>query len=146
VKSEPTDYSIDDLARDGSVLWTGIRNYQARNFIRDGMGKGDFVLYYHSGGGSPEIVGAVRIEGGPVPDPTQFDSRGPYYDPKSSKAEPRWWSVSLEFVEKFPRAVSLQEVKGHPKLQEMSLLKRSRLSVHPVEAIEFETVRSLGKK
>jgi predicted RNA-binding protein with PUA-like domain len=144
LKSEAADYSIDDLARDGTTLWTGIRNYQARNFIRDGMEKGDLALYYHTGGTAPSIVGVARVAGVPVPDPTQFDRKNPYYDPKSPPDAPRWWSAPLEFVERLPRSVTLQELKADPRLADMSLLTRPRLSVHPVTGKELATVLSLG--
>jgi predicted RNA-binding protein with PUA-like domain len=144
VKSEPGDYSVEDLARDGQTLWTGIRNYQSRNFIRDGMKEGDPVLYYHTGGKDAAIVGVARVSGPPVPDPTQFDRKSPYHDAASTRDAPRWWSAPLAFVEDLPNPVGLQALKGEKRLKDMSLLKRGRLSVHPVSGKEMEIVRRMG--
>jgi predicted RNA-binding protein with PUA-like domain len=145
MKSEEDVYSIDDLERDGTTYWDGIRNYEARNIMRDRMKSGDLVLYYHSNARPSGVVGVARVVKEAYPDPTQFDPKSPYHDDKATKDEPRWWLVDVEFVEKFPRMVPLSEIKEHPDLQEMVLVKRARLSVQPVEEREFETVRKLGQ-
>jgi predicted RNA-binding protein with PUA-like domain len=144
VKSEEDNYSLDDLERDGETDWTGVRNYEARNLMRDRMTPGDRVLYYHSNTAIPGVVGVARVVGEAYPDPTQFDPAGPYFDPKATSEAPRWWLVDLAFVERFPRKVSLQELKDRPELTGMVLLNRSRLSVQPVTREEFELVRELG--
>ena len=146
MKSEEDVYSIDDLERDGTTYWDGIRNYEARNIMRDRMKSGDLVLYYHSNARPPGVVGVARVVKEAYPDPTQFDPKSPYHDEKATKDEPRWWLVDVEFVEKFPRMVSLSEIKELPDLQEMVLVKRARLSVQPVEEREFEIVRKLGQE
>ena len=146
MKSEEDVYSIDDLERDGTTYWDGIRNYEARNIMRDRMKSGDLVLYYHSNARPPGVVGVARVVKEAYPDPTQFDPKSPYHDEKATKDEPRWWLVDVEFVEKFPRMVPLSEIKELPDLQEMVLVKRARLSVQPVEEREFEIVRKLGQE
>ena len=146
MKSEPDDYSIDDLERDGSAGWTGVRNYQARNFMRDEMKVGDQVLYYHSGAKPPGVVGIAEISREAYPDPTQFRKGSRYFDPKSSKDEPRWVHVDLKFVEKFSSIVSLDQLKGMPELDGMLVLQRGqRLSVQPVEPEHFRRVRAVGR-
>jgi len=145
MKSEENVYSIDDLHRDGTTYWDGIRNYEARNIMRDRMKVGDLVLYYHSNASPSGVVGVARVVREAYPDPTQFDPKSPYHDEKATKDEPRWWLVDVEFVEKFPRVVPLSEIKEHPDLQDMVLVKRARLSVQPVEKREFEIVRRLGQ-
>jgi predicted RNA-binding protein with PUA-like domain len=144
MKSEASDYSIDDLERDGVTAWTGVRNYQARNIMRDEMAPGDLVLYYHSNASPSAVVGIARVVSEPYPDPTQFDEESGYHDPKATPKKPRWWLVDIQFVEKLPRAVSLQEVKADSRFGEMALVKRSRLSVQPVRPTEFEDIRSLA--
>ena len=145
MKSEENVYSIDDLHQDGTTYWDGIRNYEARNIMRDRMKVGDLVLYYHSNASPSGVVGVARVVREAYPDPTQFDPKSPYHDEKATKDEPRWWLVDVEFVEKFPRVVPLSEIKEHPDLQDMVLVKRARLSVQPVEKREFEIVRRLGQ-
>ncbi|HLV00759.1 MAG TPA: EVE domain-containing protein [Acidobacteriota bacterium] len=146
VKSEPSVYSIDDLQRDGRTHWDGVRNYQARNIMRDKMKKGDLVLFYHSNANPPGVVGMAKVVRTGYPDHTARDPQSNYYDPKSTEEDPRWYMVDIEFVEKFPRLVSLPEIKDHPQLQEMVLVRRSRLSVQPVRPHEFETIVSLARK
>jgi predicted RNA-binding protein with PUA-like domain len=140
MKSEPGDYSIDDLERDGTEHWDGIRNYQARNLMRDQMKVGDRVLFYHSNAKPPGVVGVAEIASGPYPDHTQFDSTAKYYDPKSDRDDPRWIMVDIRFVEKLPRMVSLPELREYPELAEMVLLNRSRLSVQPVTKVQYEFI------
>jgi predicted RNA-binding protein with PUA-like domain len=146
VKSEESDYSIDDLARDGRTPWTGVRNYEARNLMREKMKVGDPVLYYHSNAAPSGVVGLARVASEAYPDPTQFDRTSRYFDPKSSPEDPRWWLVDIEFVEKLGRIVPLAEIREHPRLRELTLLKRSRLSVQPVGATELQLIRELADR
>jgi predicted RNA-binding protein with PUA-like domain len=143
VKSEPDVYSIDDLERDGSTMWEGVRNYKARNNMRD-MKVGDEVLYYHSKAKPPSIVGIARVAREAYPDPTQFDRKSHYYDAKSSKEDPRWSLVDVAFVAKLPNPVGLDEVKAEPSLGEMDLVRYGRLSVQSVRAVEFRKVKKMG--
>jgi len=134
MKSEPDAYSIDDLERDGREMWDGIRNYQARNMMRDDMRIGDEAIFYHSACKEPAAVGIMKIASKPYPDPTQFDPESKYYDPKSNENDPRWQLVDVEFVRKFSRALTLKELRAQPGLDGMILLRRgNRLSVMPVE-------------
>ncbi len=144
VKSEADVYAIEDLEREGRTPWDGIRNSEARNLMRDRMRPGDLVLYYHSNANPPGVAGIARVASEPYPDPLQFDAASPYHDPKSEPGDPRWILVDMEFVERFARLVPLQEIRDHPGLREMALLRRKRLSVQPVEAGEFQVIRELG--
>lgn len=144
VKSEPDAYSIDDLARDGTEPWDGIRNYQARNLMRDEMAVGDLVLFYHSNAKPPGVVGVAKVASESYADPTQFDEKSKYYDPKSSKDDPRWMLVDIAFVEKVPTMVSLEDCKADPELEGMVLTQRSRLSVQPVEREHFAHILKLA--
>lgn len=133
MKSEPDVYSIDDLERQGSTVWEGVRNYQARNFMRE-MKLGDQVLFYHSNAKPPGIVGLGEIVREHYPDPFQFDESSDYFDPKSPKDNPRWSAVDVGFVEKFPAMLSLNEMKEDPIYEGMLVIQKgSRLSVQPVE-------------
>lgn len=144
-KSEPDVYSIDDLKRDGVTGWESVRNYQARNFMRDGMKPGDRVLIYHSNAEPTGIAGVAEVVGGPKPDPTQFDSRSEYHDPKSTVESPRWIMRDLKFVERFPRTVTLDQLRAAAPLKQMvALQKGNRLSVTPVTAAEFAAVLALA--
>lgn len=142
MKSEPGDYSIDDLERDGTTMWDGVRNYKARNNMRE-MKKGDLVLYYHSRQNPPAVVGVAEVVRESYPDPTQFDPDSRYHDEKSSEDDPRWWLVDVRFVEKLPEPVSLHDIKKEPSLSDMVLVNNSRLSVQPVEEEEFEKVKAM---
>ena len=134
MKSEPDAYSIDDLERDGREMWDGIRNYQARNMMRDDMRVGDEVIFYHSACKEPAAVGIMKIASEPYPDPTQFDRRSKYHDPKSSEDNPRWYLVDVEFVRKLSRPLTLKELRTEPGLEGMLLLRRgNRLSITPVD-------------
>ena len=145
-KSEPYIYSIDDLQRDGKTHWEGVRNYQARNFMRDEMQKGDLILYYHSNADPPGVIGIARVAKEAYPDHFSWDNKSNYFDPKSSKENPRWVMVDVEFVEKFERLIPLAELKSHPDLKEMMVVKPGmRLSIQPVEENHFEIIRDLGK-
>lgn len=146
IKSEPDAYSIDDLERDGTEHWDGIRNYQARNLMRDEMAIGDRVLFYHSNSKPPGVVGLCEVASGPYPDHTQFDPESNYHDPKSDPDDPRWIMVDMRFVEKFPRKVGLPELREYPELADMVLLNRSRLSIQPVSDAEFEFIVDLARR
>ena len=143
MKSEPGVYSIDDLERDSSTLWDGVRNYKARNNMR-AMEVGDEVLYYHSNANPPGVVGIARVCREAYPDPTQFDRRSKYFDAKSTRADPRWWLVDIEFVARLPRLVSLEDVKSDPALAGMELVRYGRLSVQAVTREEFARVKRMG--
>ena len=143
MKSEPDVYSIDDLERDGSTYWEGVRNYTARNNMRK-MTVGDLVLYYHSNAKPPGVAGVARITKEAYPDPHQWDPKSKYYDAKSTQENPRWSMVDVEFVEKLPNMVSLDTMKTAKGLEEMVVIKRGRLSVQPVTAKEFEIVKRLA--
>ncbi len=136
MKSEPDAYSIDDLKRDGSQPWDGIRNYQARNNMR-AMNLGDLVLFYHSNAKPPGVVGVAKVCKTTYPDPTAWDPESHYFDPKSGPENPRWEMVDLEFVEKTPTMVSLAELKADPALADMVVTQKSRLSVQPVSKEHF---------
>lgn len=146
MKSEPTSYSIDDLERDGSTSWEGVRNYQARNFMRDDMKRGDPVLFYHSGANPPGVAGLARVSRTAYPDPTALDPSSHYFDPKASEEDPRWFMVDIEFVERFPEVLPLSVIYDVPGLEEMLLNKKSRLSVQPVTPEEYEIVVRLGRR
>jgi len=141
MKSEPDVFSIDDLEREGSTPWDGVRNYTARNYMRDMMAMGDLILYYHSNTSPPGIVGLGRVVRASYPDPTAFDPESGYFDPKSTRASPRWFLVDVGFVEKFPTMITLDDLKGDPELAEMLVVQRGqRLSVQPVEPAHFRHV------
>lgn len=144
MKSEPEEFSIADLARVGVEPWTGIRNYQARNFLRDEMRPGDRVLFYHSACAVPGVVGLAEIAGTAYPDPTQFDRRSPYHDPSSDPAAPRWLAIDVRFVRAFAKPVTLQALKHESALAEMLVLRRgNRLSVTPVEPAHYAHILRL---
>lgn len=145
VKSEPGTYSIDSLARDGKTAWEGIRNYQARNNLRK-MAVGDLVLFYHSSAKPTGVAGVAKVVKTAYPDPAAFDSAHEYFDPKSKREEPTWFLVDLSFVEKLPRVVTIDEIKAHPKLKAMVLVKSGRLSVQPVTAAEFKLIRQMAEQ
>ncbi len=143
-KSEPDVYGIDDLARDRVEPWTGIRNYQVRNMIRDDMKVGDEVIFYHSSCKVPGAVGIAGISRPAYPDPLQFDATSPYYDAGSNKDDPRWLLVDIEFVRKFSRVVTLAELKQHPALADFLLNRRgNRLSIFPVTGQQRNVILKL---
>jgi predicted RNA-binding protein with PUA-like domain len=144
MKSEPAVYSIEDLARDGSTCWEGVRNYQARNLMRE-MKVGDAVLFYHSNASPPGVAGLARVSREAYPDGFSWDPGHKYYDPKSTPEDPRWWMVDIEYVDTLPRLVSLDELKSATGLEDMVVTKRSRLSVQPVQPTEYEIVVRLGR-
>lgn len=144
IKSEPDEYGIDDLERDRTEPWDGIRNYQARNMIRDDMQVGDEILFYHSSCKVPAVVGIARVASEPYPDPTQFDPSSKYYDEKSSRDEPRWVLVDVEFVRRTKRPITLAEIKELPDLDGFRLTQRgNRLSVFPVDKAHWDAVLRL---
>lgn len=144
MKSEPDAYSIDDLERDGREMWDGIRNYQARNMMRDDMRVGDEAIFYHSACKEPAAVGLMKIASKPYPDPTQFDPKSKYFDPKSNRDDPRWCLVDVEFVRKFSRALTLKELRTEPGLEGMILLRRgNRLSITPVDKQHWDVLLGL---
>lgn len=144
-KSEEDVYPIEQLEKDETTMWDGIRNYEARNFMRDEMKPGDLVLYYHSNANPPGVVGLARVASEPYPDPGQFDEKSRYFDPKATPEKPRWILVDFAFEERFPRRVSLEEIRADPALQDMALLKRMRLSLQPVEPAHFAHICALGR-
>ena len=147
VKSEPDCFSWDDLmaAPGRTTFWDGVRNYTARNFMRDGMKKGDLVLFYHSSTEPNAVIGICEVVREAYPDHTQFDPKEDHFDPKSDPASPPWLMVDLRAKEAFRRPVTLAELKKDPRLEGMELLKRgSRLSVQPVSPEHFAVVRALG--
>jgi predicted RNA-binding protein with PUA-like domain len=148
IKSEPESFSIQDLAKAKAktTCWDGVRNYQARNFLR-AMKKGDLALYYHSNAEPPAVVGTVTIVREAYPDPSAWDPKSDYHDPKASPENPVWSMVDVKLVDIFPREVPLDELRGVKALAGMELLRRgSRLSVQPVSAAEFRTITALAAK
>ena len=142
VKSEPSTYSIHDLERDGTTEWDGVRNYRARNYMRDEMQLGDGVLFYHSNTDVLGVYGLAKVASEAHPDSTQFDRKSKYHDPDSNRDEPRWWCVDIAHVETFDTPVARDDMKEIEGLEEMSVLKRGmRLSVMPVTESEFDIVR-----
>ena len=147
VKSEPNAYSIDDLVKDKRTHWDGVRNYQARNFMRDDMKKGDLVLFYHSNAEPTAVVGVCEVVKEGYPDFTAFDPEAKHFDPKSKEDNPTWMMVDIKLIKKFKRPVTLKEIKEHPKLQNMRLVQRgNRLSVMPIEKKEFDLILKLSEK
>ena len=145
MKSEPGEVSIDDAlaAPNATVAWTGVRNYQARNFMRDGMKVGDGVLFYHSSCPEPGIAGIARVASGIKPDPTQFDPKSPYYDPASKKDDPRWLLVDVRAVRK-TRLLALPELRARPELADLVVLRKgNRLSITPVEPAHWKIIEKM---
>ncbi|MBD7953750.1 EVE domain-containing protein [Stenotrophomonas sp. Sa5BUN4] len=149
MKSEPDAFSIDDLERVGTEPWNGVRNYQARNFMRDGMHVGDGILFYHSNTKVPGIVGIATVASAAYPDDTQFDPESDYHDPKATREEPRWMLVDVDFERKLERVIALDEIKLHADaLGEGFPLtaKGNRLSVFPVTAAQWKLLLSLERR
>jgi predicted RNA-binding protein with PUA-like domain len=145
-KSEPTTYGIDHLAKDKVTAWTGVRNYQARNFMRDRMKAGDGGLFYHSSCEVPGVAGIVEVSRSAYPDETQFDRKSRYYDAGASRDEPRWFNVDLRFVKK-TRVIALPELRAQKALQKMQVLQRgNRLSITPVTEGEWKAIMRLLEK
>ncbi len=142
MKSEPDEFSIDDLAKAAkkSTPWFGVRNYTARNYMRDAMRIGDGVLFYHSSCAVPGIAGLATVASAPYPDKSQFDRKSPYYDAKSPRDAPRWMLVDVKLAEK-TRPMPLDEMRGYPQLADMVTLKRgNRLSITPVDPAEWKFI------
>jgi len=146
MKSEPGAYSIQDLEKDGETCWEGVRNYQARNLMRDELKVGDLVLFHHSSAKPAGVAGIAKVVKDGYPDHFAFDRKSRYFDPKSKKDNPAWIMVDVGFVEKFDDVVALADLKAEPSLADMMVVKRGmRLSVQPVTKAEFETVREMGR-
>ena len=146
MKCEPSAYTIDDLARDGSTSWEGVRNYQARNFLRE-MTVGDPVLFYASSADPSGVTGLARVVKAAYPDQFAWTKGHKYFDPSSSKASPTWYMVDIGFVERFPEVVSLETLKSTSGLEEMVVTKKgSRLSIQPVTRAEYDIVVRLGRR
>jgi len=146
MKTEPGDFSIDDLARVRVEPWTGVRSYQARNFMRDGMKKGDAVLFYHSNCTVPGIYGLAEVASASYPDPSQFDRKSKYFDPDSVPSEPRWVLVDVAYVRTLAAPIPLARIREHADAlgEDFHLTRRgSRLSVMPVSATQYKTLLSL---
>ena len=144
MKSEPDAFSIDDLKRKKQEAWDGVRNYQARNYMRDGMRVGDKVFFYHSNCAEPGIVGIATVATDAYPDPSQFDPKSKYFDPGSTRDNPRWLLVDVKFAKKLKRAITLKELQTDPALDGMVLVRKgSRLSVQPVDAGHWEHILGL---
>jgi predicted RNA-binding protein with PUA-like domain len=144
LKSEPAVFSIDDLERVRTTGWEGVRNYQARNYMRDGMKRGDLALFYHSSCADPGIVGIVEVAREAHPDPTQFDRRSPYFDPASSPQQPRWLMVDVRLRRRLKRPITLEALKRQRQLAGLPLVRRgNRLSVMPVSPAEWACILRL---
>ena len=148
MKSEPDEFSIDKLMKVTVEPWTGVRNYQARNFMRQQMQVGDQIFIYHSNCKPPGIAGIAEVASHPYPDPTQFDRKSDYYDPKSKPEEPRWWLVDVRFVRKLTKFISLDQLREHSDtLENMALLQRgNRLSVLPVQPEHWQIIIQLEEQ
>jgi predicted RNA-binding protein with PUA-like domain len=145
IKSEPEVYSIDDLEKDKKTYWDGVRNYQARNFMRDEMKKGDQVIFYHSNTEPPAAVGICEVVKEGYPDFTAFDPDDKHFDPKSKEDNPTWIMVDVKFVKKFNKPVPITDMKENAKLKDMKLVQRgNRLSVMPLTKTEFDEIVKMG--
>jgi predicted RNA-binding protein with PUA-like domain len=144
-KTEPEGFSIDDLATcpEQTSMWEGVRNYQARNFMRDQCKLGDKVFIYHSSCKEVGVAGIAEVVKESYPDPTQFDPESKYFDEKATQENPRWFHVDVKFVEKFPKVIPLSEIKNNPMISEIPLVKRHRLSVMPVNENEWQAILAM---
>ncbi|MDH5681759.1 MAG: EVE domain-containing protein [Spirochaetota bacterium] len=148
MKSEPSCFSIQDLKNrpDSTEPWDGVRNYQARNFMRDDMKSGDLVLFYHSNCEPPGVVGVAEIVKEGYPDHTALNENSDHFDPKSSPENPRWYMVDVKWKEDFERLVPLKDIRNRPELKDMKLIQKGqRLSVQPVTQTEFEVICDMGR-
>jgi predicted RNA-binding protein with PUA-like domain len=147
IKSEPYVYSIDDLQKDKKTHWHGVRNYQARNYMRDGMQAGDMVLFYYSNTDPNGIAGTAAVAKAAYPDTSAVDPESEYYDPKATPKNPIWFMVDVIFIEKFSRVISLEELKAAKPLQGMMLIEKGRRpSVQPVSEKHFKAILEMAKK
>ena len=145
MKSEPDVYSIDDLQRDRETIWDGVRNYQARNFLRS-MQPGELAFFYHSNTAPPGIAGLMKVAKPDVVDPTQFDAKSKYYDPKSTPEKPRWQTVTLEYVETFPAIITLDALRQAFNPDDLWVVRQgNRLSVMPVPEAIAEKILEMGR-
>jgi predicted RNA-binding protein with PUA-like domain len=147
MKTDPETFSIEDFKNSPgrATVWDGVRNYQARNLLRDEVRVGDGVLFYHSQADPPAVVGTAQVSGAARPDPTQFDPRSAGHDPQADPGAPRWYAVEIRLVEELERPVSLPAIRDTPGLEQMVLLRRSRLSVQPVTEQEWSIVLALSR-
>ena len=146
LKSDAESYSLDDLKRDGSTAWTGVRNYQARNYMRDDMKPGDKALFYHSNTATPGIVGTCEILSTPFADPTAFDKKDSHFDPKATAEKPIWCAVEVKYVKHFKKPLTLDELRGMEGLDKMVILQKgTRLSISPVTEEEWGVVTGSAK-
>lgn len=147
MKSEPDTYGIDDLIKEGTGMWEGCRNWTVRTYLREEMKQGDMAFFYHSSTDPIGIVGTMEVVGEAYPDPTQFDPKSHYYDPKSNPEKPRWYARDMKFIEKFKEIITLQTLRETPGLEEMLVVRRGqRLSVMPVTDKEWEIVMKMAKR
>lgn len=145
MKSEPDEFGIEDLKRVDVEPWTGVRNYQARNFMRDEMKIGDEILFYHSNSKPPGVAGVMSVASEPYADPTQFQKNSKYYDEKASQEKPRWFLIEVKFKKVFKNFVELDALKSEEKLREMKILQKgNRLSITPVTKAEFDIITKMG--
>lgn len=145
IKSEPQVFSIDDLKRELKTSWEGVRNYQARNFMRDEMNPGDLALFYHSSSDPSGVAGLAKVASAPYPDPTQFDAKSPYFDPAATREQPRWQLVEFAFVERFSNFVTLAQLRARGELEGMAVLQKGqRLSIQKVSAPHLWTVLEMA--
>ena len=146
VKSEPSEYSIERLQKESKTLWSWVRNYQARNFMRDDMSVGDRVLFYHSSCADVGIAWEGIVLHEAYPDPTQFDTKSDYFDPKATPEKPIWHCVDIGFGEKFPHIISLAKIRNTPELASMRILQKgNRLSITPVSEKEYTTIKYISE-
>lgn len=144
IKSEPESYGIDHLKADKKTAWTGVRNFLARNYMRDGMQVGDPILFYHSSCKVPGIYGLAKVASKPYPDPTQFDPKSKYYEKRATREKPVWFLVDVAFVKKLKEPITMTEIRKNSDLRSLAILQpRSRLSITPVTDKEFDAITSL---
>ena len=147
MKSEPDAYSIDDFKRDKKTLWEGVRNYQARNFMIKEMSIGDEFIFYHSNAKPPGVAGLGKVSRKALPDPSALDKNSPYFDPKASKEKPIWQCVEVRFTKKFPKTLSLEEIKKKKELKDILLVQRgTRLSIQPLKPKDFELLCKMAQE
>ena len=145
IKSEPDVFGIDHLEKVKQEPWSGVRNYQARNSMWKDMKPGDLALFYHSNAKPPGVAGIAKVAGDAYPDPTQFDKKSEYYDPKATPENPRWWLRDFEYVSTFKEMLTLEAMKADPLLSEMAVCQKgTRLSITPVEALHYKRAVKLA--